>query len=459
MPDWLQALKRRGGRDPEKPAIDLLVVSGQDAGQQFTVDADSVEIARGRPRSGQPGAILLRDPTVSSRQAVIHVEGPDVILEHRSSATNPTLVNGEPITRTTIGPGDRIQMGRVILEVRAREGLALSSLGGSLEEEIVTDTAPARPMVGDVTEQRPAVLPGHYLILIRGGVDAPGARYAVSPPRATIGRDPTAEVMIDVRAVSRRHAELVWDEGVVSLVHLSEVNQTFVNGLSVRGRHPLSHGDEIRLADQVVLRLEHERPAGVVEDVQRTSLKLRMEEKIQRDLEIEEKYAVKGSFLDVDVVGSYRMKESSRRPEHIIVSFERWRAWLGAIVEEFEGLVLNSNGDELMCFFESTLHAVRSASAILVRLDAFNDEQNVLNSPFRLRIGVHTGSSLVDRKRGVAYSAVLDVAGHLQKAALENGLLVSEDTMQALPDDLPFEPAGVLEPEQIQTYRMMEPIS
>ncbi|MGE4607116.1 MAG: adenylate/guanylate cyclase domain-containing protein, partial [Myxococcota bacterium] len=170
---------------------------------------------------------------------------------------------------------------------------------------------------------------------------------------------------------------------------------------------------------------------------------------------IEEKFSVHGSFLDVDVVGSYMMKAESSRPEFIIVSFERWRVWITVVIEEFNGMVLNSNGDELMCFFDSTLRCVDAGRAILDRLDTFNDEQNALSSPFRLRIGIHTGSSLVDKKRGVAYSEVLDVAGHLQKDADQNGLLISEPTFRALPEGVSFEPAGRLERENIATYRMI----
>ena len=132
-----------------------------------------------------------------------------------------------------------------------------------------------------------------------------------------------------------------------------------------------------------------------------------MEEKLVRDREIEEKFAVHGSFLDVDVVGSYGMKAESNRPELIIVSFERWRAWITAVIEEFNWMVLNSNGDELMCFYESTTQSVDSGIAILDRLAAFNDKQNELSSPFQLRIGIHTGAALVDKKRGVAYSELL----------------------------------------------------
>ena len=153
-----------------------------------------------------------------------------------------------------------------------------------------------------------------------------------------------------------------------------------------------------------------------------------------------------------------KMKAEADRPAHIIVSFERFRSFVESVIEEFEGQVLNSNGDELMCFFESTHQAVRSASAILQRLDEFNERQNVLSSPFRFRIGVHTGRSLVDRERGVAYSAVLDTAGHLQKAAEVNGLLISDETLKQLPEGLPFEPAGTLEHEAIATYRATAPI-
>ncbi len=60
----------------------------------------------------------------------------------------------------------------------------------------------------------------------------------------------------------------------------------------------------------------------------------------------------------------------------------------------------------------------------------------------------------MDRRRGVAYSTVLDVAGHLQKHAEHNGLLVSEHTRGVLPEDLPFELAGKLEKEGIPTYRL-----
>jgi class 3 adenylate cyclase len=148
------------------------------------------------------------------------------------------------------------------------------------------------------------------------------------------------------------------------------------------------------------------------------------------------------------------MKTKASNPEQIILSFERFREFVGGVVEEYDGLVLNSNGDELMCFFESTYNAVKAGSEVLRRLDDFNKSQNLLSSPFRFRLGAHTGMSLVDKVRGVAYSTTLDIAGHLQKDADTNGLLISEDTLRALPEGLPFQSAGELSLEKIPTHRL-----
>jgi class 3 adenylate cyclase len=97
---------------------------------------------------------------------------------------------------------------------------------------------------------------------------------------------------------------------------------------------------------------------------------------------------------------------------------------------------------------------VRAASALLGRLGQFNGKYNLLGGPIRVRQGVHTGHCLVDRRRRVAYSEVLDVAGHLQKHSEVNGLLISEATFEALPDGLPFEQVGTLERESIPIRRL-----
>jgi pSer/pThr/pTyr-binding forkhead associated (FHA) protein len=496
--------------------LELKIVEGADAGQQFTVDGPRVTIGRGKPRPGQTGAIFLHDTTVSSEQASIHTDDRGSLLEHNPRATNPTLVNDRKVRRHRLRPDDQIRIGRVVIDVHERSGIALSGLFSSSEvetEPLVAPTAlsppiPApqaaareirsasagrsgrtepdpnattldprsfQPREPDIsagaTQVRATATPSSRgrLTLVRGISELTNATFPLLGNSSIIGRSKTCDISIPEPGISRQHCRVEWEAGAPYIVHLSQTNSTIVNGAAIDGRRKLLDGDEVQLADQVTLRVDlgstdavdvpaTEQPTLPPESRDR-SLRAYMEEKIERDRMIEEEFSVEGSFLDVDVVGSYQMKaQTSRPPEHIIVSFERFRGFVGGVIEEFGGQVLNSNGDELMCFFEDTLQSVRSASAILSRLDDFNARMNVLESPFRFRIGVHTGTSLVDRARGVAYSPVLDVAGHLQKDAEINGLLISEATLLALPDGLPFESAGQLEDGGIPVYRLSKPI-
>jgi class 3 adenylate cyclase len=74
-----------------------------------------------------------------------------------------------------------------------------------------------------------------------------------------------------------------------------------------------------------------------------------------------------------------------------------------------------------------------AGSAILERLGEFNRHQNLLGRDFQFRLGAHTGVSLVDLDAGIAYSEVLDTAGHIQKLAEPNTLVVSQTTLDSLP--------------------------
>ena len=506
------------GRKPSAPrtVLELMVLEGSDAGQQFTVDGPEVRIGRGKPKTGQTGAILLHDKSVSGLQATIRAEGGASVLEHNEGATNPTLVNGRRVKKQKIQPGDQLQMGLVKIEVRQRQGIALSGLfrvDGTEPldaTEIQHQVAEGGPAGNKVTAEMPRVDSSSgsgsrsaaggpevdattlvesrgQLVLLRGVPGLEGQSFPLGLSQTVVGRSSQCDVTIAEPGISRRHLRCEWRGDELVLEHLSGTNSTCVNGELVAGTRSLRDGDELVLADHVVLKVQHSRAGASSEDRptvppgQMTavptqaasraasaeapaaaeagpgspSLRQFMEEKIERDRLIEEQFAVVGSFVDIDVVGSYKMKAEADRPAHIIVSFERFRTFVGDCIIEFGGQVLNSNGDELMCFFESTLDAVRSGSAILARLDDFNEKQNVLASPFRFRIGVHTGRSLVDRERGVAYSEVLDIAGHLQKAAEVNGLCVSGATLEALPEGLPFEPAGTLEHEGIPIYRAL----
>ncbi|MGH7338447.1 MAG: FHA domain-containing protein, partial [Myxococcota bacterium] len=340
------------------------------------------------------------------------------------------------------------------------------SLSGllTIPKELRADHRPTRRVETATTEIRHAMPPLASLVVLRGIADLAGSRLPLLARTNRVGRHPENEIVLPEQGVSRFHAELIWEGDQLIFAHKSQVNPSYVDGEPVEDRVVLRGGETIQLADRVTLRIEIDAPGAYAQAAdaaparsrapsQTPSLRDAMEEKLRRDAEIERDFSFTGSFLDLDVVDSHGMKVTASRPELIIVSFERFRGFASQLVEEHEGQVLNSNGDELMCFFTDPAKAVRAAASLLDRLGEWNASENLLGLPFRVRQGIHSGTSLVDRVRGVAYSPVLDVAGRLQKFAPVDGLLVSEETLALLPPDIRFAPVGEVGKEQISAYR------
>jgi len=308
-----------------------------------------------------------------------------------------------------------------------------------------------------------AVAPVAHLVVISGQSTGLERRFPILPGKTRIGREVGSDVQLLEPAVSRRHAVVVWEGDAPFIEHLSSTNQTIVNSERVAGRRALRHGDTIDLAGQVALRVEFidapaiagaaaaqaSAPAPAPERPSAT-LRQKLEEQLRLEPEIQEQFLRTGAFLDVDVAGSYAL-EAGPPAAKIAVSFERWREFImdRVRVRGAGGELLNSNGDEVMCMFSDAGSAVAGGIAILEELPEFNRTENLLSGPFRLRVGIHYGTCAVDVEQGRAYSQVLDVAGHLQKEAQIDGLLISQQMFEQLGDAAEFEPAGVLTREGI----------
>lgn len=484
MSTWLTAWRNRDTHESSGSIMELMVLAGEDAGNQFTVEGDLVLVGRGHPESGQTDVIRLEDKSISHRQAWIRRESTGSSIEHIQSAANPTFVNGVEIGRVRLSVGDRIEMGRVVIDVRARSGMNLRGLTEIMEDAAAREptttvdmsanrtvspsdedtarppraktTDPAKSVASEVTDIRSMQVHIGELTILRGVDSVTDTSFPIFSGTTRIGRGEDVEIQIPELGVSRLHAEITLAGRSLVLTSRSQTNPTLINGFPLHGSVELHDGDEIQLADRVLLGVhlasatrESVNPSGGSV----SGLSRRMEHKIDLDREIEE-FNVMGSFVDVDVVASRAMKGGGEKAEHIIVSFERFRAYVGGICEEWEGQVLNSNGDELMCFFETAAAAVLAASAILERLADFNRDLNLLSKDFRFRLGVHTGVSLVDLNAGIAYSQVLDTAGHIQKIAEPDTIVVSQTTLDSLPKSIPATPVAELSAEAGQLYRI-----
>ena len=111
------------------------MIDGQRERRNRVIRLDGKELKLGRASQGQrPGAgeLLFKEPTVSREHAVLTwkpLKG-GFQLSHRSK-TNPTLVNGKPTKKILLAPGDRVQMGLLILELEDAPGGRVSSSGRS----------------------------------------------------------------------------------------------------------------------------------------------------------------------------------------------------------------------------------------------------------------------------------------------------------------------------------------
>jgi pSer/pThr/pTyr-binding forkhead associated (FHA) protein len=445
-------------------------VGGTQAGTVTVLRGPVIELGRGAPETSGNGVIRVADQTVSSRQAVLYREDGAYALQHSATAKNPTLVNGQPCARVRLAPGDQISIGSVTLQVRARR---------PPEDRTMLFDAPTEPAQRmaptDATIVRPAVSPTlGALVLVSSAGTPSGTRFPVRMGRTVVGRDASADVRLQEPSVSRRHAVLVVQaDGTARLVHESATNASSINGKTVDGEAPLAHGDYIGLADQVVLRFElaSQIPGSVGsiatepqlsqrlqdEPLQGLTLAELLEQHMRSEEEIRRQFMRRGSFLDVDMAGSRAVKEGAR-PTYVALTFERWRAFIERGIRAGSGKPLNSNGDEVMSYFESPACAVTTGIQLLTELETFNREENVLSKPIRMRIGIHTGESTIDFATGVAYSAALDLAGHLQKEAETDGLLISQETYDALKEEQAlFEPAGRVERDDVAVYRWRRP--
>jgi hypothetical protein len=89
-------------------------------------------------------------------------------------------------------------------------------------------------------------------------VDGPGTRHTLSAGRNVIGRGTDADIRLPDTGVSRKHVDIVLQDGVALAEDLGSTNGTLVNGRRI-SRQPLSDGDVIRIGHSVLV-YRHDAP-------------------------------------------------------------------------------------------------------------------------------------------------------------------------------------------------------
>ncbi|AOQ23572.1 hypothetical protein MTAT_11540 [Moorella thermoacetica] len=97
---------------PEEPVLKLAVLEGPDAGRTFLLQKGRQVLGR------QPACdFVLTDEQVSRRHCQVE-ESHDRVLVTDLGSRNGTMVNGRRVERAFLKPGDRLQVGRSVLELQ-----------------------------------------------------------------------------------------------------------------------------------------------------------------------------------------------------------------------------------------------------------------------------------------------------------------------------------------------------
>ena len=86
---------------------------------------------------------------------------------------------------------------------------------------------------------------GHALLIVKRGYEE-GSRFLLDSDLATAGRHPNADIFLDDVTVSRRHAQVVLDNGRYVVRDLGSLNGTYVNQMRI-DELALEQGDELQI--------------------------------------------------------------------------------------------------------------------------------------------------------------------------------------------------------------------
>ncbi|MEI6792334.1 MAG: DUF3662 and FHA domain-containing protein [Actinomycetes bacterium] len=212
-------------------------------GRVFRTEVGPVEIARRLTREMDQNVQVLRSRRYAPNEYVIwlsqddrdHYNGVEDEVADELAGNLLEHARSERLTLVT----------SPIIEFGVDESLGLGEFG--IETRVVRlDQLPAEEPDRDPppVARREASAPA----IGRATFEAEGTRFTIPPSGAVVGRSSSCEVVLSDPDVSRRHAQISYDEVEGWIVEdLGSTNGVIVNGGLVNKSLPLSSGDQITL--------------------------------------------------------------------------------------------------------------------------------------------------------------------------------------------------------------------
>ena len=186
----------------------------------------------------------------------------------------------------------------------------------------------------------------------------------------------------------------------------------------------LTSGGARQVAEKTVV-TAHGKGAGDESDMERY-----LAERAKLDTMFDEKFHKFITVMFTDLKGSTTIAEKEGDIVSRMLIKSQSDILLPAISEN-NGVYVKSIGDGSLSYFENALDAVRAAVRIQKDMDALNMSKK-FKFPVLMRVGMHSGKCVVEEKD--IYGDVVNTASRFESSADPGGILMSEDTYNALSD-------------------------
>jgi class 3 adenylate cyclase len=139
------------------------------------------------------------------------------------------------------------------------------------------------------------------------------------------------------------------------------------------------------------------------------------------------------AFLSIDVVGSTAMKDGESK-SLVQATFNEYKIFVTEKLKSNGVLKSAWTPDGVMICFPTADSAVKAAKDILKDLPTFNRDKKSIKSEFKVRCGVSAGRVHYDDSTPMEEMSdnIIDVAGHMQKYAVPDGIFIPKYTYDKL---------------------------
>jgi len=141
------------------------------------------------------------------------------------------------------------------------------------------------------------------------------------------------------------------------------------------------------------------------------------------------------AILSADAVGYSRLM--SEDEEATVRTITAYQEVLSTLIQQHNGNVLDSPGDNLLAEFASVVDAVQCAVAVQKEIQSRNDDLPE-NRRMQFRIGINIGDVNVIQEKGRIYGDGVNIAARLEGLSEPGGICISKTAFDHIETKLPY---------------------